>query len=434
MDQLMNSNQFLAGKPVHSVSSVARSIQQGALTAREYVAGYIAAIQKKNPQVHALVAWDEEAILRQAEAIDRRQDKGVLAGIPIAIKDVIDVSGLPTAYGAHHFFKTTPNHDASCVALLKAAGAVIIGKAATAEFAFSAPSRARNPHHLAHTPGGSSSGSAAGVAADMFPLALGTQTGGSVIRPAAFCGVFGFKPTFGLVGRAGMRPFAESFDTIGWFGHDIEDIQCLLSVLASEQAQPTTRSVEGSLRVGFCRTPFWSQASAAMRHRVEQIADLFEASEVTLSFDLEQVSKDHKKLMAIEMARALRPEFLQHSAQLSPALLALIEQGLTYTHAQELQSLNHLAQCRAALDQQFSEFDLLLAPAAPGSAPATLTHTGDSIFNRMWSALHVPCLSMPVGTAEQGLPVGIQLIGRRYADQELLQASRALYQRYVAGR
>src|SRR5690625_56942 len=159
MDQLMNSNQFLAGKPVHSVSSVARAIQQGALTAREYVAGYIAAIQKKNPQVHALVAWDEEAILRQAEAIDRRQDTGGPAGVPLAFKAVSGGGGLRTAYWRYHLSNTTPDQDAGGVAVLKGEGAVIVGTAATAEFAFSAPSRARNPQHLAHPPGGSSSGS-----------------------------------------------------------------------------------------------------------------------------------------------------------------------------------------------------------------------------------------------------------------------------------
>lgn len=432
MADFMGMSPYMAKESGAGVSGVVQRIHAGQLTALEYVTEFIAVIKEKNPQIAALAAWDEAAILAQAKAIDQQQQKGQLAGIPIAIKDVIDVKGLPTAYGADRRFTTHPTHDANCVTLLRQAGAIIIGKAATAEFAFSAPAPTRNPHHLDRTPGGSSSGSAAGVAAGMFPLALGTQTGGSVIRPAAFCGVYGFKPTFGLIGRDGVKPFAESFDTIGWFGLEVADLQRLLSVLTTVTGATRVAKAARPLRVGVCHTPFWSQASPAMRQRITELAGWLDAREVCLPIDLKRVSACHKELMGIEMARALRAEYLQNAPDFSASLRQLIAQGQALSFADELNALNYLARCRAILDEQFADYDLLLAPAAPGSAPATLAHTGDSIFNRIWSALHVPCLSMPVGVDDHGLPLGVQLIGPRYGDWALLQASQTVHEQLLA--
>lgn len=427
IDHLFNDNHSLASRPTPPLLEAVKLIHSGKLSAVDYASYFIAVIKEKNPQVAALVAWDEQQVMTQAQAIDKHPVKGPLAGIPIAVKDVIDVRGLPTAYGADEVFHIDAINDANCVALLKEAGAIIVGKAATAEFAFSTPSLARNPHNLAHTPGGSSSGSAAGVAAGMFPLALGTQTGGSVIRPAAFCGVYGFKPTFGLIGRAGVKPFAESFDTIGWYAHSIAELQYLLSILVPTKPRQLNNNKAATLRVGFCPTPFWSQASNAMRQCVEQLAAQLNADELQLPFDLAQVSHCHKQLMGIEMARALHSESIQHSSYFSEALQTLIKKGSACDYEVELQAINYLAKCRALMDQQFQDFDIILTPAAPDSAPSTVAHTGNSIFNRMWSALHVPCVSLPAGVGAQGLPLGVQLVGPRYGDWSLLEHSHAVY-------
>jgi|SRR5690625_50662 len=448
-----------------SAAAAAAHITQGQLRAVDYVGSYLEQINKHNPTIQALSNWSQSAtaddrfnalLLQQAQAIDERQHAGatgVLAGIPIAVKDVIDVANMPTAYGAHEVFCTYPSVDALCVSRLRQAGAIIVGKAATAEFAYAAPPPTKNPHQLAHTPGGSSSGSAAGVAAGMFPLALSTQTGGSIIRPAAFCGVYGFKPSYGLIDSAGMQGFAPSFDTIGWHGQSLDDMAILLQVLAPAFS-PSTRtaiarksaaSIDASantkaapeaaseadtaangLRLGFCQTPYWSQASPDNQQFLSALAQQLGAPLIELPVDVEQISADHRLLMAVEMSRSLRQHYDQHGQHLSAPLKQLIEKGQQYSVAQQQQAQQRLIKNRQTIHHFFSEVDLLLAPAAPGTAPLGLHQTGSSIFNCMWSALHVPCLSLPLGQGSNGLPLGLQLIGHWGGDYSLLSFAQRL--------
>lgn len=419
-------------KPKSYLSAAAASgaIAKGRLSAVDYISGFIDCIKKHNPTVCALSDWSESKVLEQSLAIDSGFKTGALLGVPIAVKDNIDVSGLPTGFGADKSFHEHPSTDANCVGLLKDAGAIIVGKAETAEFAFLTPPPTRNPHNLAHTPGGSSSGSAAGVAAGMFPLALGTQTGGSTIRPASFCGVFGFKPTFGLVSRAGIKPFSESFDTVGWFGRHIEDIALLFSVLA-----PCSHDIEGinergtpsaSLRLAFCPTPYWSKVEPALQNKIKNVARNLDATQIELPFDMHQVSADLMYLISIEMSRSLRVAYRLNADALSSSLRKLIKDNLCVDYKKELQARVRLERSRQQLDVLFEKYDALITPATTGAAPPTLEHTGDYVFNVAWTALHVPCLSIPIGKNDANMPLGLQLVGPRYGDKRFLSLAHSV--------
>lgn len=407
----------------HSLSAKAavKQIQQGKITASEYIEGFLKKIENKNQLLNVLTAWDKELIKKTVLHIDKHGANLPLAGVLIAVKDNIDVQNLPTGYGAAEVFKQTPKADASVVHLLKEAGAVILGKAATAEFAYAAPAKTRNPKHLDYTPGGSSSGSAAAVAAKMCPVAIGTQTGGSVIRPAAFCGVYGFKPTYGLVGTKGIKPFSPSFDTIGWFSNQIDDLFLIFNVLTNRQIKKQNSQEE--IKVAFCPTPFWHKASVEMQNFVYEIARQLNATEICFPVSLKQITHDHQTIMAVEGARSLKSEYQQNSRYLSPQLKKLIEKGLSVSRDVERQAHNRLKYARQIIDAQFEHFDLVICPSAPSSAPKGLASTGNSIFNRMWTALHVPCLNMPLGNDQRNMPLGLQLIGRRYQDEQVLQQS-----------
>lgn len=396
------------------------AIHQGKLKAQEYVQYFLANLKEHEPQVQSLAYWDVEHVLAQAKAIDKNRQQGQalgpLAGVPIAIKDVLDVRNMPTACGAQAVFHRQPNQDATCVALLRAAGGVILGKATTAEFAFAHPPSTRNPHNLSRTPGGSSSGSAAGVAAGIFPISLGTQTGGSIIRPASFCGVYGFKPTFGRISRQGLVPFAESFDTVGWFGRHLDDIELLFRVLT----QDFDNNSFNAPRLVWFRGPYWSKTSSEMKALVQQCAQQLGAREVELPIDVQQVNAQHRLLMATEMLQSMRAVLPHAWDKMSPSLQQLIAEGEKITVGEIRQAHRDLEQARLLLDEFFAKVDVVLAPAAPGPAPEATSHTGNSVLNRYWSAMHVPCLSMPVGQDAQGLPMGVQFIARRFNDAQLL--------------
>jgi Asp-tRNA(Asn)/Glu-tRNA(Gln) amidotransferase A subunit family amidase len=394
-------------------------ILRGEITARGLVEQCFSTITATEPKLSALAAWSQENVRRMADASDASGNVGPLGGIPIGVKDIIDVSGLPTVCDSSLYAGAIAARDAACVSLLKSAGGIILGKTRTTEFAYMRPSITRNPHNLNHTPGGSSSGSAAGVAAGFFPVALGTQTAGSVIRPGSYCGIYAFKPTFNTVGRAGIKPLSESFDTLGWYGRTIDDLQLVWSVFAP-QAGLAQQGVPGQPRVALCRTPRWHQADEAMRALVEVTAEKLEAVEITLPPIFAQVYDDHEQIMAVDASRALRFEYTQHADQLSDVLSAFIEKGLRTDTDQERAARFRLAACRAELDRLFDDYDLFITPSAPGAAPETLASTGDSVFNRLWTAMHVPCLSIPAGEDTAGLPLGVQLVGRCHTDPIVL--------------
>lgn len=415
-----------------SARAAVNAIRQGQVSAQAYVQHFLDALEAREPQIRAMAYWDQDQALRQAATVDTQLP---LAGIPIAVKDVLDVQGMPTAYGAQAVFHRQPVDDAACVARLRHAGAIILGKATTAEFAYAQPPITRNPHDVLCTPGGSSSGSAAGVAAGFFPVSIGTQTGGSIIRPAAFCGVYGFKPTFGRLSRQGLAPFAESFDTVGWFGRHLEDIALLYIVLmggalrapaalstANHSPAIAATDAQQPPRIAMYQGPFWAQASAPMQEYLLAWADLLQAQPCALPIDMQQVSAQHRLLMAVEMVQSQQAVLPQLFTAMSPTLQQLINIGQSADIVQVRQAYMDLERARLQLDDWFeeNEVDIVLTLAAPGAAPKTQTHTGNSIFNCYWSALHVPCLGMPAGQDADGMPLGLQLIARRHYDAPLL--------------
>jgi len=369
-------------------------------------------------------AWafiEPDQVLAQARALDRMPARSRLHGVPVGIKDIIDTADLPTEYGSPIYRGHRPKADAACVALLRRAGCLILGKTVTTEFANNHPGPTRNPHNLAHTPGGSSSGSAAAVADGMVPLALGTQTGGSVIRPGAYCGTFACKPSFGSINRQGTKFVAESLDTIGLFSNDIEHLAPLLEILSGR----AIRNVSGKPRVGLCRTPRWGDADAATQANLEDAARILaragaRVSDFELPPDSEQLFDRHKVIMGFESARALAWEYLNFPNEISATLRPRLEEGWKVSRA-DYDALRETARrCRRALAERMREVDFLLTPSARSEAPVSLASTGDPVFNRAWTLFGVPCVSVPHGKGPAGLPLGVQLVGAFDADQPLL--------------
>jgi len=403
-------------------AEAARRIAAGELSAEALVRACIERVVEREKTVRAWSFLDPEYAIRQARRLDRSKGpRGPLHGVPVGIKDIIDTADMPTECNSPIYRGHRPRRDAECVARLRAAGAVILGKTQTSEFAYLHPAPTRNPHDPAHTPGGSSSGSAAGVADFMVPLALGTQTGGSTIRPATYCGVFAFKPTYHRVSVRGVKSLAASFDTVGQIARSIEDLQLLDAVLAGEEAVPAPRR---SLRIGFARTPFWSQAEPATRNALARATRRLRAAgiaveDVELPTGFAPLSDGFFVVTAAEAVWALGTEYRAHRAKLSPLARRLVEDGLKLD-ADDVQRVREMQmQCALGVDRLFDRCDALLTPAAPGE-PEKGNTLGNNVFNRPWTGLHLPCLTIPTGRGPAGLPVGVQLVGRRGTDRALL--------------
>ncbi len=396
------------------------------MTSEAQVAACLERIAQRESEVHAWAFVDGEKALEQARKLDREAPRSPLHGVPVGIKDVIDTAEMPTEYNSPIYRGHRPKADAACVALLKQAGCIILGKTATTEFANNHPAATRNPHNLAHTPGGSSSGSAAAVADRMVPLALGTQTGGSVIRPAAYCGVAACKPSFGSINRAGLKFVSESLDTIGVFARSVEDLSSMLQVLTLRALPQLTE--EKKPKVGLCRTPRWGDADKATQANLENAARALEAAGAQLQdFELPSGSNvlfdRHAAVMGFESARALAWEQMMFPEQISRSLKPRLEAGWKVTRKEYDEVRAIAAECRRRLAEQQREVDFLLTPSARSAAPATLASTGDPVFNRAWTLFGVPCVTLPYG-ADNGLPLGIQLVGAFDADSELLSWAR----------
>lgn len=416
-----------------TAGEIARRVASGDLTAEAVTRDCLARIAAREETVHAWASLDPEGALRQARALDRNPVKGPLAGVPIGVKDIIDTADLPTEMGSPIYRGHRPVADAACVAQVRAAGAVILGKTVTAEFAGMTPGATTNPHDPTHTPGGSSSGSGAAVADFMVPAAFGTQTGGSVLRPAAYCGTVGYKPSFGTVNRAGVKPAAESLDTVGLLTRSIEDAELIATVLTGRPAAPTPLLAMPP-RIGLCRTPLWPIAEAATRDAVEQAAArLAEAgaavSEVTLPEDFAALSEAREVINCYERARVMAYEWQHHRDLISERLGAAIERGFATPADAHVAALRRAEGCRAKLGTVFAAVDVLLAPCVLGEAPAGLATTGDHRFQGLWTLLHVPTMTLPTHRGPQGLPVGIQLVAPLYADARLFAVARWIWRR-----
>lgn len=407
-----------------SAAEAARRIATGQLSSEALVSACLDRIAAREPAVQAWAYLDREAALAQARARDREAPRSLLHGVPVGIKDVIDTADMPTEYNSPIYRGYRPRWDAACVALLRHAGCVILGKTVTTEFANNHPAKTRNPHNPAHTPGGSSSGSAAAVADGMLPLALGTQTGGSTIRPAAYCGVVGLKPSFNSINRAGLKFVAESLDTIGVFARSAGDAALGLHVL-SGRALPDMGAADREPRVGLCRTPRWQEADGAAQAALDRAAELLAKAgahvrEYELPAGCARLFDDHGIIMNYEAARALAWEHQHHADQISASLRPRIEDGWRLPR-EAYDAARRLARdCRRRFAESMDEHDFLLTPSAPGEAPATLATTGSSVFNRLWTLLGVPCVTTPFGRGPRGLPLAVQLAGAFDDDSRLL--------------
>ena len=406
----------------------ARQIAERRITTEELATSCLDHIAAREGVVGAWQYLDRETALAAARRRDTEPPRGPLHGIPIAVKDLIDTTDMPTAYGSSIYRGHRPAADASCVALARAAGAVVLGKTVTTEFAAFTPGKTANPRNPAHTPGGSSSGSAAAVADGMVPLAFGTQTAGSVIRPGAYCGCVAYKPSFGLIARAGVKPLADSLDTVGVFARTVEDAAFFAGVLAEHSALRHLATALTPPRFGLYRTPMWDQAEPTTAAALDVARSALAkagatVTELAIAPEHEGLGETQNTIMRFEMVRALAYERIEHSAELSPRLAQMMDEGMAIGFDKYDHALAHAAAARAGLVDFFGECDAILAPAAPGEAPAGLGSTGDPIFNRMWTLLGVPCVTVPARWAENGLPTGVQLVGRPRDDARLMTAA-----------
>ncbi len=408
-----------------SASEAARLLAAREISAEEMVRACLARIEEREATVGAWIHFDADAALAQARLLDAGPVRGPLHGLPVGVKDLIDTADMPTAYGSPIYAGNRPRADAACVALARAAGALVLGKTVTTEFAWFHPGKTANPHNPSHTPGGSSSGSAAAVADFMLPLAFGTQTAGSVIRPASYCGIVGYKPTHGTLPRAGIKPLSDSLDTVGVLTRTVADAALFVSALCGRDLAP--RLLAQPPRIGLCRTHEWSAARpesvAALENSATALAHAgAKLNEVALPPEFAKITQAQIDIMNYEIRAALACERLQHHARLSDKLKELLETAAQCDAARYDAARALVASCSLQLDRVFADVDVLLAPSAPGEAPAGLAATGDPVFCRIWTALQLPAINLPsnLNLGPQGLPVGVQVIGRRGDDARML--------------
>ena len=404
---------------------VSRRIAAGELSSEQLVRHCLERIAERDGEVGAWEHVDPAAALAEARARDNTPPRGPLHGVPVGVKDIIDTADMPTGYGSPIWRGHRPVRDAACVALVREAGAVVLGKTVTTELAYFNPGRTVNPHDRGRTPGGSSSGSAAAVADHMVPVAFGTQTAGSIIRPAAFCGVVGYKPSFGTISRSGVLPFAESLDTVGSLAGSVADAALLVSVAAGRPDLLVRDGPDRAPRVAVHRSAAWEQVSAGSREALYGAAGRLaraggDVSDAALPGWFAELPGAQTTVMAFEAARSFAPERRGHNAQLSPRLRALLDEGADCSPAEYLDALRLAQAGRQELAALFERHDLILTPSAPGEAPVGLDSTGDPRFNRTWTLLGTPCVNLPAGTGEGGLPVGVQLVGRPGDDARFL--------------
>jgi Asp-tRNA(Asn)/Glu-tRNA(Gln) amidotransferase A subunit family amidase len=409
----------------YSASQAAAEIASGKLTAEAYVSSCLERVTARDGAVRAWACIDPDYALKQARERDKQPCRGPLHGIPVGFKDVIDTAGLPTEYNSPIYKGHRPRWDAACVALTQKAGGIVMGKTATTEFAYRHPGPARNPHNLNHTPGGSSSGSAAAVADFMVPIALGTQTGGSTIRPASYCGIVGYKPSFGLINRAGLKFVAESLDHIGVMARTVDDVALFAHAVSGIALPDFEMPPARPPRIGIYRHPRGGEEDAAVQQMLDLAVGMLgktgaRFTELDLADEHTAINGDHLTIIDFEAARAFEFEDQNHREKLSLPIRENIENGWRCTRERYDQAVANAIRYRAGLAERFNKFDFLLTPAAPGEAPEGITSTGDSKFNRIWSLFGVPCVTVPAFKGPKGLPVGVQIVGPYGSDAHTL--------------
>jgi amidase len=411
------------------LSTLAARIADGALTATALVEACLTRIDAREETVKAWEHIDRDGALAAAADCDKSAPKGPLHGIPVGIKDVIETGDMPTTYGSPIYKGHQPESDATCVARLRAAGAIVLGKTVSTQFAHRTPGNTTNPWNPAHTPGGSSSGSAAAVADRMVPLALGTQTAGSVIRPAAFCGIVGFKPSFGWTPFTGAKNLSASVDTLGYYVRSLDDLPRVHAALGGTALDDSGAIPETPPPVALCHTPAWDKAEAPGRTILEETAERLASAgaplrQLELDASFAAIFDAHTTVMEYEMFRHLATERRDHWDQISPPTQEYIAAGEQCSEESYAAACGVLEQTRANFSELLGDGEIVIAPSAPGEAPEGLGWTGNADFNRMWTSLHVPCLHLPVDRGPKGLPLGVTLIARVGEEKKLVAAGR----------
>ncbi|NVO12549.1 MAG: amidase [Rhodoplanes sp.] len=417
---------------------LARRIERGEMSPADVVELCAAALAANEERIGAFASLDLAGARARAAAAPERLAATPLRGLPVGIKDIFDTADLPTSHGSPIHAENRPGADAALVSMVKRAGGLVLGKTVTTPFAFLDPAGTRNPHHPEHTPGGSSSGSAAAVAAGMVPIAIGTQTGGSVVRPGAFCGVAAYKPSFRVLPTVGVKTFSWSLDTPGLFAAGVADVAYAAAALTGRDLR-VDGDAPAAPRIGLARTHVWPEASPAMQTAVERTARAAAAAgatlrEVTLPPVLEEAFRAHAIVQDYEAYRALAYEYDHHREKLGPNLRQLLDDAATL-HADDYDQACRIAErARHALATLMEEVDVLLTPSAPGAAPRGLATTGQSTFNRLWTLMGTPCINVPGLIDESGLPLGVQVVGRFGRDRAALEAALFVERVIASGR
>lgn len=418
-----------------TATQIVQAIHSREATAQAVVEDCLAYIAEIEPRVQAWNWLDPEQAIAQARAVDKSSVQGPLQGVPVGLKDIIDTADMPTEYGTPIHRGRRPSHDAACTALTRRAGGVIMGKTVTTEFANRFPGKARNPHDTERTPGGSSSGSGAAVGGSMVPLAIGTQTTASTIRPASFCGCVGYVPSRGDIRTAGVMEAAGSFDALGLMARSVEDINLFRSVLVS-MPTPALASIDlKGLRVGFVRTEFWDECEQAAKAALEDCAAVLarqgaQVTDLSLPPAFSQIAEAHRWVSSFEFVRNRTWEIDHHWEEISQTLRdGRIADGTGCSFELYAESRETLRQLGLQFDDLQRDYDVLLTPAAAGEAPIGLTSTGNALFSTLWTALNVPAITLPMYKGSHGMPIGVQWIGRRFGDQQLLAVAQAVASR-----
>jgi Asp-tRNA(Asn)/Glu-tRNA(Gln) amidotransferase A subunit family amidase len=417
-----------------SVLDLVRRVDAGEIKPRAVVDLCAEAIAAREADIGAFVALDIEAARTAAEQAGLTQQP--LRGLPVAIKDIYDTADLPTAYGSAIYAGYRPRADATAVTLARRAGGVVLGKTATTEFASLVPAGTRNPRNLAHTPGGSSSGSAAAVAAGMVPIAFGSQTAGSVIRPAAFCGVAGFKASYRLIPTVGMKTYAWHLDTVGLFAASVADVAYAAAAIA-ERPLRVDQKTPAAPRIGLVRTHLWAKASAAMHAAIETAARAAAANGATVTeLQLPEIMQEAYSAQFViqdfEAFRSFAFDYDNHRDQIGRLLRDQLDRAAAISPEDYDAARRVASRARRSLGDFMRDIDVILTPSAPGAAPRGLGSTGDPVFNRLWTLMGTPCVNVP-GLSEGDLPLGVQIVGDFGRDRETLEAAlfveRAIAQR-----
>ena len=419
-----------------SANEALKMMEEGSLSSEEYVKAFLKQIELRENEVGAWIFLDPKLALDQAREADKRwKDKtaGKLNGLPIGIKDIIDTKDMPTENGSQLCKNRKPSKDAHLVKLLRDEGAVIMGKCVTTEFALSGPGKTKNPKDLECTPGGSSSGSAAAVSDYMVPLAIGSQTGGSVLRPASFTGILGFKPTFGTISRSGMSPISQRLDHPGIYANCVEDIDLVASVILSYDSEDLDMiqnyqykndlNLNKSLKFGFVRGPVWNFGDEDMKNGIEEFVknSQLDIEELDLGKDFEDAAKAHEIIMNGSIANSLINYYQADKSNLHPFTVKRIEAGIPVSASDYVSAIEKAKKMEQILRQLFLKYDAIITPAAPGQAPRDLMNTGNAIFNGYWTMMGVPAISLPFLKGKDDLPIGIQFIANWSEDLKLLE-------------